>query len=251
MEVHHYPHIEKKGFKEYFLEFLMIFLAVTLGFFAENIRENISDRHKEKEYIESMVQDLKTDTAKFAYIIPANERQYKGYDSLLNYLYNFPYSDSSVKYIYYLQRKFGSGYINMDFTRRTFNQLQNAGGMQLIRSKTSSDGIINYYEFAANADQQLKEFSVDFMVPSEQTGYTIFNSKYYKGIGWDSLNKMLKSPERFSFISVDPTVFKTYANQMKGCEDAQKSYLDMLKHQRNSCIQLIAVLQNEYHLKSQ
>ncbi|KAA9041153.1 histidine kinase [Ginsengibacter hankyongi] len=30
MEVHHHPHVEKKGFKEYFLEFLMIFLAVTI-----------------------------------------------------------------------------------------------------------------------------------------------------------------------------------------------------------------------------
>jgi hypothetical protein len=51
MEVHHHPHVEKKKFKEYFLEFLMIFLAVTLGFFAENIREHLSDRSKEKEYM--------------------------------------------------------------------------------------------------------------------------------------------------------------------------------------------------------
>jgi len=49
MEVHHHPdlHHKKKNFKEYFLEFLMIFLAVTLGFFAESIRENISNHHKE------------------------------------------------------------------------------------------------------------------------------------------------------------------------------------------------------------
>src|SRR5664279_2153560 len=66
MEVHHHPdlHHKPKKWKEYFLEFLMIFLAVTLGFIAENIREHISDRSKEKEYIESMLQDLKSDTAK-------------------------------------------------------------------------------------------------------------------------------------------------------------------------------------------
>jgi len=46
MEVHHHPQVEKKGFKEYFLEFLMIFLAVTLGFFAENIREKITEHKK-------------------------------------------------------------------------------------------------------------------------------------------------------------------------------------------------------------
>src|ERR1700733_12146647 len=46
MEVHHHPEVEKKGFKEYILEGLMIFLAVTMGFFAENLRETISDNQK-------------------------------------------------------------------------------------------------------------------------------------------------------------------------------------------------------------
>jgi len=63
MEVHHHPdlHHKPKKWKEYFLEFLMIFLAVTLGFFAESFRESLSDRNKEKEYIESLVADLKND----------------------------------------------------------------------------------------------------------------------------------------------------------------------------------------------
>jgi hypothetical protein len=59
MEVHHHPdlHHKKKNFKEYFLEFIMIFLAVTLGFFAESIRENISNRHKESKYMKSLVSE--------------------------------------------------------------------------------------------------------------------------------------------------------------------------------------------------
>ena len=58
MEVHHHPNVEKKRFREYILEFLMIFLAVTMGFFAESLRENISNKDKEKEYINSFVQNL-------------------------------------------------------------------------------------------------------------------------------------------------------------------------------------------------
>jgi CDP-glycerol glycerophosphotransferase (TagB/SpsB family) len=64
MEVHHHPHVEKKNFKEYFLEFLMIFLAVTMGFFAEQMRESVADHNREKEFMKSMLEDLKTDTAK-------------------------------------------------------------------------------------------------------------------------------------------------------------------------------------------
>ena len=61
MEVHHHPHVEKKNFKEYLLEGLMIFLAVSMGFIAENIREGVTERQKEQEYIESIVEDLSTD----------------------------------------------------------------------------------------------------------------------------------------------------------------------------------------------
>jgi uncharacterized membrane protein len=43
MEVHHHSHVEKKGFKEYFLEFIMIFLAVTMAFIGENMREQLCD----------------------------------------------------------------------------------------------------------------------------------------------------------------------------------------------------------------
>ena len=57
MEVHHHPHVEKKGFKEYFLEFLMIFLAVTLGFFAESFREHLVNKEKENHYIQSLISD--------------------------------------------------------------------------------------------------------------------------------------------------------------------------------------------------
>jgi hypothetical protein len=63
MEVHHHPHEEKKNFKEYFLEFLMIFLAVTMGFFAENLRESITDHAKEKEYKTLIIEDLQESTA--------------------------------------------------------------------------------------------------------------------------------------------------------------------------------------------
>jgi hypothetical protein len=73
MEVHHHPQVEKKNFKEYFLEFIMIFLAVTLGFFAEQMRESVADHNRGKEFMKSMVEDLKTDTANISsFSIKAN-----------------------------------------------------------------------------------------------------------------------------------------------------------------------------------
>ena len=82
MEVHHHPHVEKKGFKEYFLEFLMIFLAVTLGFFAESLREHLVNIRKEKEYIISVKEDLLTDTSSLSHLIPEAQLQLDKLDSL-------------------------------------------------------------------------------------------------------------------------------------------------------------------------
>src|SRR5580698_8981493 len=62
MEVHHHPEVEKKGFKEYLLEGLMIFIAVMMGFFAESLREHISENSRAKEYAATLYSDLKADT---------------------------------------------------------------------------------------------------------------------------------------------------------------------------------------------
>jgi hypothetical protein len=64
MEVYHHPnlHHNPKKIKEYVLEFIMIFLAVTMGFFAENIRQNISDKWQVRHLCEQLVHDLKNDS---------------------------------------------------------------------------------------------------------------------------------------------------------------------------------------------
>ncbi|MGZ3778492.1 MAG: hypothetical protein ACXVI9_13360 [Mucilaginibacter sp.] len=84
MEVHHHPEVEKNNFKEYLLEGLMIFLAVTMGFFAESLRENITKKEKETEYIASLVRDLEKDKANLKVIIEDDGKKVKGLDSLLS-----------------------------------------------------------------------------------------------------------------------------------------------------------------------
>ena len=63
MEVHHHSH-KPKNWKEYITEFIMLFAAVTLGFFAENIREKVVESHRAREYMVTMIQDLKEDTSR-------------------------------------------------------------------------------------------------------------------------------------------------------------------------------------------
>ena len=84
MEVDHHPdlHHNKKKWKEYLLEFLMIFLAVTLGFFAETIRENISENHRQRDYMVGRLTSIQTDTLELTGPRTRNELELKGIDSL-------------------------------------------------------------------------------------------------------------------------------------------------------------------------
>jgi hypothetical protein len=75
MEVHHHPKVEKKNFKEYLFEGLMIFLAVTLGFFAETIRENISENSKAGELAKSLYQEVYSDSVQIQKVMDTRVRK--------------------------------------------------------------------------------------------------------------------------------------------------------------------------------
>ena len=64
MEVHHHSHSHgKKNWKSYIWEFLMLFLAVFCGFLAEYQLEQTIEKHRGKEVVISLVEDVKKDTA--------------------------------------------------------------------------------------------------------------------------------------------------------------------------------------------
>src|SRR5580765_7673244 len=111
MEVHAHTHTSdpdmhrgKKKWTHYLWEFLMLFLAVTLGFFVENQREHYVDRKKEKEYIRSMIEDLKTDTSYFAVEITARRQNRKRIDTLVHLLSLKNRTEPEQQRMYYLAR---------------------------------------------------------------------------------------------------------------------------------------------------
>jgi hypothetical protein len=144
MEVHHHPdlHHKKKNFKEYFLEFIMIFLAVSLGFFAEGLRENLNDADHAKQYIQSLVEDLESDTARMNDIIQFDKAKINGlnsmyqcYDTVTNNLSATSCMGVLIKY-----SKVNRPFLSND---RTITQLANAGGYRLLK-KEDADSILAY-----------------------------------------------------------------------------------------------------------
>lgn len=104
MEVHHHSHTARKKLSHYFFEFFMLFLAVVCGMLAEYYLENRIERHREHEFVESMVQDLKEDTVKISATAAHCKKQVAGQMQLINLLGTNLQNPDSVAKAYKLTR---------------------------------------------------------------------------------------------------------------------------------------------------
>jgi hypothetical protein len=137
MEVHHHPQLEHKHkpWKEYLLEGLMIFVAVTMGFFAENLRERISDNNREKEFARALYTELRDDS-----VAAATKLRYRlQKEKSMDYLYAY-FKDSSLTA---LPRKFYPAFTTSLYMINIYafepkdgilSQLRNSGSLRYFRS---------------------------------------------------------------------------------------------------------------------
>jgi hypothetical protein len=153
METHAYHLHNAPGKKiwHYFFEFLMLFLAVFCGFLAENWREQLREHHREKEFIHSIVEDLKSDTLQSNKILIELRRTSTGIDSVLIAL-SSPEIIENSNNVYRLWTE-NLGLETFVSNDRTIQQLKNSGELRLIRNKAVSDRIMKY-------DQTLKKYYV-------------------------------------------------------------------------------------------
>lgn len=144
MEVHHHPqlHHAPKPWKEYFLEFLMIFLAVTMGFFAETIREDISESGKAKELAKSLYREVYTDSVAMQNKIILRS----GKDIQLNYFRRYV-TDSSLTnlsdkfYPSFLWSFVLTSSIIFDPNDGILNQLRNSGTLRYFKGTELQNAI--------------------------------------------------------------------------------------------------------------
>ena len=140
MDVHHHPDLqhEKKKWKEYFLEFLMIFLAVTLGFFAENIREHISEHDRAKVYAASMIKDLREDSSELsAYRIYFNYSA-NNVDTLMQILNSAEIKNIPTGKLYWYGL-YGGAHLYFQPNDVTLQQMKSSGSLRFFEKKIAYD----------------------------------------------------------------------------------------------------------------
>lgn len=256
MEVHHHPHVEKKRFKEYFLEFLMIFLAVTLGFFAETLRERMEAHDREKEYLFSMLQDLRQDSSNIETVMRQGTLILKGLDTLAGCM-SAPVTPRNVDSVYAYEIKYRYDAPHVEFAERTLSQLKNNGGLRLIKNQTISDGL-SEYDQGIRACASSNDYVTHYYQAMEESEKTLFDFGPTKPL-WDALLKTGSSKisisEMLNYIkgkthmkTNDYNIYTRYIDEIIYDQVALGAYLNGdLADQLQRARSLISLIKKYYH----
>ncbi len=254
MEVHHHPdlHHKPKKWKEYFLEFLMIFLAVTLGFFAESYREHLNERSKEKEYMYSMVEDLKKDTSNFNRAIEINKTFITGIDSLIT-ITSKPSTNNDTAL---LELKYFLGYCvslyPVHFSDGTISQLKNNDGLRLLQKENIAEDIVSYYNQAKErVESQYSDLKQTSINMSQNQANHIFNYLADADEVIDpSFGHQYSDTSYISaLITNDRSAIITLINNTIVYRGIMTGYIHNIVSQKQSAIYLLALIKKEYHLE--
>jgi hypothetical protein len=238
MEIH--PHEAHN--RPRFYEFLMLFLAVTASFFVENIREYYIERHREKQFIESFILDLQTDTMQINKIIATNIIQMKGIDTVLT-LFEKQDDKLMVNKLYIYTLTYLSSCEKMLPSDRTISQLKNSGGMRLIRNSSVSDSIMDYSQNNENI-KDYNDFLYKFFYELINTQDKILDFKVFRKIGL----QQIKTDPKIQILKSETTL-NDYYNQILRFGSTIQSYNATLIQMRNKATVIMKFMEETYHLK--
>jgi hypothetical protein len=242
MEVHHHPHVEKKSFKEYLLEGLMIFVAVSMGFIAENIREKIVENERGNEYMLSMHQDLKADTAELNRIIKYKQNDIIYYDSLF-YLLKADRTKAIDIYFYLRILPRQNFFYRVDGTNK---QLENAGGFRLIHDRAVIDSL-HAYTRTYNELKDLENLEQETINMVKEKAFKIADGYVYDKMTQTlDVKRLTELYPLLNFTYEDLNAFHIVANALKRIRFSELNLMDKLQLQAKN---LMLLLNKEYHLK--
>ena len=240
MEVHHHSHHPKK-WQEYVTEFIMLFAAVTLGFFAENQREHLIEGNREKQYMQSLYEDLRKDTAILNNLVRYDTFQTAKLDTTNMLLIQNKWDANTIKLLYRLNLK-TAGAIRYNLSERTSAQLKNAGGMRLVENQDLSNKISDYWVKSDNL-KEYNNFVDDLKFRAREKSYSIFDQKYYIDVTKGTVADNAKLLTQNTFILTE------YGNRLNHINNSMKNVLlpSVDRHFKRA-IELLALIKEEYKI---
>ena len=244
MEVHHHSQTSGKKWTHYLWEFLMLFLAVFCGFLAEYQLEHIIEHQREKEYMRTMLEDLKSDSALFETNIQLRTSRIKMIDSLVTLLSSATIGQSGND-IYFFARSI-SPPTNIFPNDRTIQQLKSSGSLRLIRNKNISNSIMAYDQMIRQALFEMDD-EVEIRSEYRQMASKVFNTRvFHEMTSADTISKPTSNPKLFT---TNDDLINELIGRIQYFKRVHQAQLVTSKKLLEKSKQLRDLIKKEYHLQ--
>jgi hypothetical protein len=232
----------------------MLFLAVFCGFLAEYQLEHKIEKDREKQYMITLLEDLKADTISFGQVknwyqfmrtrkdsVITNLRPPVAKENVLNY-YN-----ESVNFIIYR---------GFTFHDRTIEQLKNSGGFRLISNRKVSESLAEYDSrlrgsfFYNNFTIEKNREELRKKMASILDEGIFFYSEFKAGERSVFFTDSIKMDNRLAFelITNDKHILMNFYNSCVAQLGYMSNQLGIIERMKDKAVDLIVLIQKEYHL---
>jgi hypothetical protein len=236
------PLPKKKAWESYVKEFLMLFLAVFCGFLAENYRESLSVQKIEKEYILSLIEDLKTDTTHLGSYISFRKEKSILMDSLAGMILS---KDRNLmgNQIYFLARQVFNEQAFI-YSDGTIQQLKNAGNLRLISKRNIVKELLAY-EKKVKVLEEWDENDNRTKTTFREMGGKVFHSSELNAT-MDSEMKFVMPASNPQLITDDVKVINEIAFQIHYLSKMTKGNSIRAESLKSDASRLLQLIQEEY-----
>lgn len=222
----------------------MLFLAVFCGFLAENQREHYVEHQREKKFMRSLGYDLRQDTTELNQNIVEVKRSRHLQDSVLLFLNQYiPGDYLPLRYKFLITWSLNR--FSVVFNEVTAMQLKNAGNLRLIRNQQTIRKISEYWTEQENTKIALERYLI-YRNRNREYNEKLFDFAEIE-LAEDSLIEMPRKGMKVN--NKDIKLWGEYKNSFAHCRLTTGSVLNQLEKQKRIADELIAVLNQEYHLQ--
>ena len=243
MEVHPHTHTERKKWTHYFWEFLMLFLAVFCGFLAENQREHMIEHKREKQFVKSLINDLRLDIAWLDTVTNSAKSRIQNIDSIIRIMSQIEKNELPASGYQYLRR--ASVQIMFFPHDGTITQLKSSGAMRLIRNRAAVDSIEHYSRQLRRLEVRrdiINELTHDFTMVANKiiTGKDLLRAVYDTVFfGTKNTGQSIKLNDAY----INELINQSISLRLRAVVDTGANVLT-----KKTAINLIDFLRKEYHL---
>lgn len=234
-------------------EIMLVVIGILIALSINNWNTNRVERITEKEYMQSMLTDLKKDKSVLNSKLEFGPIPIIYNDSLFKELQKRPLLGRE-KRIYHFLLLFTNS-IDISYHDRTISQLRNSGGFQLVRNKKVSDAIVDYdiymresikiIESSRSTDLINNDIMINYNI------YEIYKVQHLKDSAIIHKNEITKVdyPDDLKLLSYDDDKIKLVLNSMSYVREIDESNYDRALQALTLNSQLDSLIRKEYLLE--